>query len=959
LATLSNQLVGGDRVTAAEVVYGNKDAGTNKRVTLNTVTISDDNDGRNYTVGKLDVNNGTINKASLTVSVVSDARFVTQTDAAGYAGVVYNGLVGGETAAVLTPGTITRSNSGVGSAGQYNGVLHATNWSSNNYDISYIAGNYTIAGAHTLLVQVPTASTTYGTAATYVPTAKYLDASTNLIVTLTPTVNSNGVWSVNDSVGGQASFSINATGAVLSGAGNVRAGGYNLEAGSLNKTGDNFTNFVLTGGLTVTPKILNNNLGVQAITKVYDGSASISNLGLNFDHTLAGVAANDTVTLLGSGSFDDRHVANNKTVNLSLGLSGADAANYALASPSLSANIGQVTQLASVTYTGATNGNWSDPNNWAGGALPDRNNVAQVVIPTGKTVVYYSDQVGTIGSTLAVNGAVRFSSSNAFTLANTVSGTGNLEQRGTGMLTVSGSNANFSGNLDMDAYSATISNAQALGTGHVVANGGHLSVNAGLTLPSLRVDGSIVLDTAIKTTSDQTYNGALTFLSSGTAQAPNFVSDSGNVSFESTVSAGLGAMTAQRALFVSAPNGTVLFNDQVGRRVQGLDYNTQYLASGALDTSPYALNVAAQTIKLFGDVTTFDSQTYDGAVRVGTNTSNGHTRLLVSMDPTITFKSTVDDADPTGKVNGLDVRAVSLTQIASNAPVPTITFESDVGSVSPLASLRLATGIQNTATGALVTEIKTDDVSRSLPSYKGDIILKGDLTVDDAPVMIAEQLLVPTASQTLTWYNGTPDFKFKLSAPGGSSYIPSNLNQVQWGQTNNGGGNSGGGNSGNVVDTAEAGRQWEMAHRTHEYAAKMATDNAAIEAMISPPSRLVADVQVGNESVLPATPTSHGMYVQVREFAPATLDAQQPFIYQLPADTFVHSREKERIKLSVTTGNGANLPRWVKFSAKDRTLSGKAPKWVKSLDVKVIATDRQGARATTRVQFVFANGSGS
>ena len=960
LTVLSNQLVGGDRVTAAEVVYGNKDAGTAKRVILNNVTISDDNGGNNYTVGKVDVTTGVINKAPLTVSVVSDARFVTQSDAVGFAGVVYNGLVGGETAAVLNLGTISRSNSGVGSAGQYTGVLQATNWSSNNYNISYVAGNYTIAGAHTLLVQVPTASTIYGTAATYVPTAQYLDASSNQIVTLTPTVNSNGVWSVNDGVGGQASFNINATGAVLSGAGNVRAGGYNLEAGSLNKTGVNFTNFVLTGGLTVTPKILNNNLGVQAITKVYDGSASISNFGLTFNQPTAGVATNDTVTLLGSGSFDDRHVGTNKTVSLSLGLSGADAANYALASPSLSANIGQVTQLASVTYTGATNGNWSDPNNWAGGALPDRNNVAQVVIPTGKTVVYYSDQVGTIGSTLAVNGAVRFSSSNAFTLANTVSGTGNLEQRGTGMLTVSGSNTNFSGNLDIDAYSATISNAQALGTGHVVANGGHLSVSAGLTLPSLRVDGSVILDTAIKTTGDQTYNGALTFLSSGTAQAPNFVSDTGNVSFESTVSAGLGAMTAQRSLFVSAPNGTVLFNDQVGRMVQGLDYNTQYLTSGVNDTSPYALSVSAQTIKLFGDVTTFDSQTYDGAVRVGTNGTNGHTRLLVSMDPTITFKGTVDDADPTGKVNGLDVRAISLAQIASNAAVPTITFESDVGGVSPLATLRLATGIQNSAAGALVTEVKTDDASRRDVHYKGDIILKGDLTVGDAPLMIAEQLLVPNASQTLTWYTGTPDFRLRLPALGGASTIPTNLQLVQWGQTNNGGSSNGGSSSASTTeDTSEAGRQWEMAHRTHAHAAKVVADNAAIDAMNNPPEHVIADVQVGNESVLPKTPTSQGMYVQVREFAPETLDAQKPFIYQLPADTFVHSSEKERIKLSATTGNGANLPRWVKFSAKDRTLSGKPPKWVKSLDVKVMATDRQGARATTRVRLVFANGSGS
>jgi hypothetical protein len=126
LATLSSQLVGNDRVTAADVVYANKDAGTGKRVSLNSVTISDDNGGNNYTVGKLDVNTGVINKAPLAVTVVNDARFINQSDATGFAGVVYNGLVGGETASVLTAGNITRSNASVNGAGQYTGVLQAS-----------------------------------------------------------------------------------------------------------------------------------------------------------------------------------------------------------------------------------------------------------------------------------------------------------------------------------------------------------------------------------------------------------------------------------------------------------------------------------------------------------------------------------------------------------------------------------------------------------------------------------------------------------------------------------------------------------------------------------------------------------------------------------------------------------------------------------------------------------------
>jgi hypothetical protein len=556
-----------------------------------------------------------------------------------------------------------------------------------------------------------------------------------------------------------------------------------------------------------------------------------------------------------------------------------------------------------------------------------------------------------------------------------VSGAGDLQQRGNGMLTVSGTNTNFTGNLDIGSYQATLNNAQALGTGHVVASGGQLSVASGVTLSALHVDGAVTVDTAIKTTGDQVYNGALTFLSSGTAQAPNFESDAGNVDFLGTVSAGSGSKTAQRSLAVAAPQGSVLFNDQVGRMVKNLDFNV-YLTSGLLDTSPYALTVTAPTIKLLGDVTTFDSQTYDGAVRVGNNTLNSNTRLLVSVDPSITFKGTVDDIAPAGKVNGLDVRAISLAAITGSTPVPTITFEDNVGTTSPLASLRLAAGTQSTVSGAMVTDIKTDDASRRDTNYKGDIVLKGNLTVDVAPEMIAEQLLAPTGSPTLTWRSGTPDFRLRLAGVGNDIVLPTNFHQnaPNQGGSSNSSGNSNAGvvNTTTGLDAIEAGSQWSMAHRTH--VAQLAVNDAPMKVLREPSGQMVADVQVGNEATtLPnvssgnvsrvqaqtVNVSSSGAFVQVREFAPQALEAQKPFVFELPADTFVHSREGEYLKLSATLSNGANLPRWVKFSFRDRSFSGEAPKHVKSLDVKVTATDRQGKRASTRIRLVFTHGSGS
>ena len=105
--------------------------------------------------------------------------------------------------------------------------------------------------------------------------------------------------------------------------------------------------------------------------------------------------------------------------------------------------------------------------------------------------------------------------------------------------------------------------------------------------------------------------------------------------------------------------------------------------------------------------------------------------------------------------------------------------------------------------------------------------------------------------------------------------------------------------------------------------------------------------------------STDGSFVQVREYATHTVQASQAFVFHLPADTFVHSHGNEQLKLSASLINGAALPSWIKFSVKDASFSGKAPKGVKSLDVKVTATDPQGQRASSRIHLVFSHGSGS
>jgi hypothetical protein len=137
------------------------------------------------------------------------------------------------------------------------------------------------------------------------------------------------------------------------------------------------TSFTGTQG-SITPRTLVVNW--SAGTKVYDGNTSAS-VSSN-DNRISG----DVVGIAGSGAFVDKNVGQGKTVNVAgVALSGGDATNYVLAS-STGSTTGTITRLDSVTWVGGGSGNWFDPANWAGGAVPDLSNVAHVIIPTGITV---------------------------------------------------------------------------------------------------------------------------------------------------------------------------------------------------------------------------------------------------------------------------------------------------------------------------------------------------------------------------------------------------------------------------------------------------------------------------------------------------------------------------------------------------------------------------------------------
>jgi len=681
----------------------------------------------NGTPGTNTTNIATITPARLTIAAANDAKFITQDDAlasanncgagpcaGGYMGLTFNGFVNGQTKTVLSGSpSILRTNSDINGAGVYAGVLKPSGYSSTNYDINYVNGDYVIAPANSLLVRVNPATTTFGAAPTYSATAAYLASDGRTIVDLTPSISGSTV-SISDGVGGAANFDLSMVGASLSTSRNTNVGGYNLTASNPSISGSNFNSLVVVGSATVKPFTLNpDQLGITTLSKVYDGNINIGGLVINTDPTKSQVigtgATKDQVTILGSGIFTDNpNVGTGKNVTVALSLSGADANNYVLSSNSYSAPIGTITQLASVNYIGALGGNWSNQSNWAGGAIPTLNNVANVYIPSGSSVIYDVATVNAAGamtSNIINNGTLTINESGDTTIANTLSGAGTYAQTGSGVLTISGNNSQsspgaFSGVISIDSgKTLLLGNADALGNGSILSNGGRVGITPDVILRSLSITGPVNLLTDITTMGNQTYAGAVSF-STGSAITPmNIISQNGSITFLSD----LNSDNANRSLTLNALSGKATLMGTTG-------YLSPSRFSKGADI--YNLTINAKDILLAGDIYTLNSQVYNGAVVISDNGSNGMTRTFVSQDPSISFLGTIDDSIT--NTHTLNLKAISFVQ----EQIPTISFGGAIGSITPLAALNVT----------LETRLDTDPNPTKRGAPSGIIEIKDDIT---------------------------------------------------------------------------------------------------------------------------------------------------------------------------------------------------------------------------------------
>jgi hypothetical protein len=467
----------------------------------------------------------------------------------------------------------------------------------------------------------------------------------------------------------------------------------------------------------ITPLTLTLN-GLIASDKVYDGTVSAA-----VTATLNGVLSGDNVSLASlTGSFVDKNVAAGKTVSVTVGgLSGTEAGNYRILNTTTTANI---TRLASVAWTGgASSTNWFDPANWAGGAVPDLANVANVILPAGANVSFAGPAVAP-----AVFGPV------------------SIESLGTaGALTIAGGTLNVaSGGMALDSLAVTggtLNNAGTTSATTFAQSGGTFAGTGAMTFADFTQTAGTTNaggDFTVTNTYAQTNPGIINV--GGSASITNAVgplvmgnlSATGNLSLTSLagpitqqVGSALIAYgtTSATATQGGVPAGITLSN--AGNDLRGLvtvsGANVAVATSGNLAIAGTAINLTT----LSGGSTSFGTTTLTGGL---TTTSVGditQTGAITTGAPSSITSSTGDIilTNPDNAFFGTTSLVATLGDLSFAGSVAG-SLATTSGGATSFGLTTLTGGLTTTSVGDITqTGAITTGAPSSITSSTGDITL--------------------------------------------------------------------------------------------------------------------------------------------------------------------------------------------------------------------------------------------
>ena len=507
----------------------------------------------------------------------------------------------------------------------------------------------------------------------------------------------------------------------MSRSGTVSVGQYNVTSSQNTMIiGGNYRQIIVLGRLTINPLTITvPTLSGTSISKVYDGTPYLNGQAINTAAGSSQIKVGDLAAIAVTGSYLDKDVGTNKSVTVNFTLTGEDSRNYSLSASQVTGNYGQITQLNSVTYTGPNGGNWSTAGNWAGGALPDRSNVANIIIPVNKSVVYDDAVRGPVTSNMANSGLVDFNLTNDTSIQMDISGTGSLRISGAGKITLTGDNS-YTGSTSITSGSKLVAGSDAaLGSNpQIITNGGFFGTSAGVQLPSLTATGGVIkLTSDITTAGPQAYED-IVLAKSNTANTLSLASTNSDITISGTIN---DSVAKTSSMIINAGTGDVILGDSIGNVAR---FNS--------------LTVTGRSIFILADILTGTTQTYNGMIKIGSGTYIGkqfvegflfsthnqyfkygsgaaassydyrnndsrYVRTLISEDPMITFNGTVDDVAE--YTHTLLVAAIAPNISSAISLPPIIKFEQPVSSILPLYSLNAQAIVSDTSVTCNVCRI--------------------------------------------------------------------------------------------------------------------------------------------------------------------------------------------------------------------------------------------------------------
>ncbi len=362
-------------------------------------------------------------------------------------------------------------------------------------------------------------------------------------------LNSAGAWSLNANISGTGSVSQIGSGIVIFSGYNLYSGGTTLAAGELSiSASDNLgtatSQVIFEGGtLQITGTAVTNLGGHSVNWPTFTGGFDIANVANVFtvSNPISGTGSLwklgvGTLLLTGSNSYSGGTTISAGTLQVGNGDSGASIASSGgvLDNGSLVFNHGDSLTMLDIV---SGNGNLAQTGTGVLILLGSNTYSGGTTISAGTLQVGNGGSGASIASSSSVhdNGSLVFDHSDGLALPETISGTGNLIQTGTGVLTLLGSNTS-SGGTTVNAGTLVFASSQAIG-----GSGPDVTVNYGATA----VAGYLV---------DQNFLDRLAPSSSGVVALA--VSSTNNLNLSSLAILRLGALGSATYSGTLTPSGS-------------------------------------------------------------------------------------------------------------------------------------------------------------------------------------------------------------------------------------------------------------------------------------------------------------------------------------------------------------------------------------------------------------------